>query len=54
VNVFALILWCAAAILFLAAVLVPPYYARLTNLGLCLLTVGLIVQSGSTTHNVTF
>jgi hypothetical protein len=53
-NLVALILWCAAAVLFAAATLAPPYSARLVYAGLALLTVGLIVQSGSTTHDVTF
>ncbi len=53
-NVIALILFIAAAVLFAVAGLVAPYSGRLVSLGLAVLTVGFIVQFGAKTHSITF
>jgi hypothetical protein len=50
VNVVALIAWIAAAVCFIAGIYVP----KLTNAGLALLTVGLIIEFGARSHSVTF
>jgi hypothetical protein len=55
-NIIALILLIAAAVLFLVGgsyKTAPGWYSN-TNLGLALLTVGLIVQFAATSHSVTF
>jgi hypothetical protein len=56
VNAFAFVLLLIAAVLFgVAAILVRPHVpAFLVYLGLCLLTIGLIVQFASSSHSVTF
>ena len=55
-NIIALILLIVAAVLFLVGGSyknAPGWYSN-TNLGLALLTVGLIVQFAATSHSVTF
>jgi hypothetical protein len=55
-NIIALILLIVAAVLFLVGgsyKTAPGWYSN-TNLGLALLTVGLIVQFAATSHSVTF
>jgi len=55
-NIIALILLIVAAVLFLVGGghrSAPSWYSN-TNLGLALLTVGLIVQFAATSHTVTF
>ena len=55
-NIIALILMIVAAVLFLVGGSyrnAPSWYSN-TNLGLALLTVGLIVQFAATSHSVKF
>jgi hypothetical protein len=55
-NIIAFILLIIAAVLFLAGGNyrnAPRWYSN-TNLGMALLTVGLIVQFAATSHSVTF
>jgi hypothetical protein len=55
-NIIALILLIVAAVLFLVGGNyrnAPSWYSHL-NLGLALLTVGLIVQFAATSHSITF
>jgi hypothetical protein len=60
-NVIALILFIVAAVLFLFGGAYRPatreggfvWYSH-TNIGLAVLTVGLIVQFASTSHSITF
>ena len=55
-NIIALILMIVAAVLFLVGGsyrAAPSWYSN-TNLGLALLTVGLIVQFAATSHAVKF
>jgi protein-S-isoprenylcysteine O-methyltransferase Ste14 len=54
VNVVAFILLIIAAVLFAVAAAYQPAPAWLTNAGLCLLTVALLVQFAAKSHSISF
>lgn len=56
-NTFSLIFFCAAAILFFISVVdAPPRQPRVywVGLGLCILTIGFVIQFMATTHSQHF